>query len=260
MLSTVLSVAAVLAIGALWASRLQHAGTFAGLVGAGLAVALKDPLLSIAARIAIFIGHIYNVGDRIEMNKMTGDVIDVGFFYTRMMEVGNWISADQNSGRIIQFSNSMIFGNAVFNYTQNFGYIWDELELPLTYDSNIQAASEILLDVGGQYTDDFLKGAQTELRRMQRYFIVPNVEVKPAVYIEINSNWVSLKMRYIVDPRKRRDAKNYIWREVFQRVQGREDLAIGSSTMDLTVHGAKPRSSSTEKPGEKSDLPPGIAA
>jgi small-conductance mechanosensitive channel len=239
---------------------LQHAGTFAGLVGAGLAVALRDPLLSIAARIAIFVGHIYNVGDRIEMNKMAGDVIDVGFFYTRMMEVGNWISADQNSGRIIQFSNSMIFGNAVFNYTQNFGYIWDELELPLTYDSNIQAASEILLEVGGQYTDDFLKGAQTELRRMQRYFIIPNVEVKPAVYIEINSNWVSLKMRYIVDPRKRRDAKNYIWREVFQRVQGREDLAIGSSTMDLTVHGAKPRSSSTEKPGEKSDLPPGIAA
>jgi small-conductance mechanosensitive channel len=260
LLSTLLSVAAVVVIGSLWASRLEHAGTFAGLIGAGVAVALRDPLLSIAARIAIFVGHIYNVGDRVEINKMAGDVIDIGFFYTRLMEVGNWISADQASGRIVQFSNSMIFGNAVFNYTQNFGYIWDELELPVTYDSNIQAASAILLEVGGNYTDEFLKGAQTELRRMQRYFLVPSFEVKPAVYIAITSNWISLKMRYVVDPRQRRDAQNFIWGEVFARIQGRKDVAIGSSTMDLTVHGAKPRSSSDEQPGDKPDLPPQVAA
>jgi small-conductance mechanosensitive channel len=191
------------------------------------------------------------VGDRIELNKMTGDVIDIGIFYTRLMEIGNWISGDQASGRIVQFSNSIVFGTPVYNYTQNFGYIWDEIELPLTYDSNARAASDILLQVGRQYTEDFLKGAEADVKRMQRYFLVPDMDFDPAVYAEVTSNWLSLRMRYLVDPRKRRDAKNYIWSEVFKKIQGRKDIAIGSSTMDLTVHGAQPRSSSGEKPGEK---------
>ncbi|HSB75031.1 MAG TPA: mechanosensitive ion channel domain-containing protein, partial [Terriglobales bacterium] len=99
-LNTALVVAVVIIVAALW-SRLFHArGTFWGLIGAGLAVALKDPLLSIAGRIAIFAGHIYSVGDRIEISHLTGDVVDVGFFYTRMMELGNWIGGDQATGRM----------------------------------------------------------------------------------------------------------------------------------------------------------------
>lgn len=69
-----------------------------------------------------------------------------------MMEIGNWIHADQVTGRIVQISNSQIFGTAVFNYTQNFSYIWDEVKLSITYASNLEAASQILIDVGGEYT------------------------------------------------------------------------------------------------------------
>ncbi len=125
-LLTIVVVVTLAAIVILWARTLQHAGTFLGLVGGGLAIALKEPLLSIAGRIAILAGHIYTVGDRIQVEKITGDVIDVGFFYTRMMELGNWIKGDQATGRIVQFSNSKIFGDMpVFNYTRNFSYIWD---------------------------------------------------------------------------------------------------------------------------------------
>jgi small-conductance mechanosensitive channel len=234
-LNTSLTLAAAIAIVVLW-SRLFHAkGTFWGLIGAGLAVALKDPLLSIAGRIAIFAGHMYSVGDRIEISKLTGDVVDVGFFYTRMMELGNWIEGDQATGRMVQFSNSIIFGHAVFNYTQNFSYIWDEITLPVTYKSNVQDASNILLDVGKQYTREFLEGAQAQMRRMKRYFLVPEFELEPTVYLKVTSNWVELTMRYLVEPKKRRAASNFIYSEVFRRVQGRDDIAIASETMDLTV-------------------------
>ena len=124
------------AIVGLWSKALPHTSTFLGLIGAGLAIALREPLLSIAGRLAVFAGHMYSVGDRIEINKMSGDVIDIGFFYTRMMEIGNWVKGDQYSGRIIQFANAQIFGTAVFNYTQNFSYIWDEIKLPITYASS----------------------------------------------------------------------------------------------------------------------------
>lgn len=219
----------------LWSQPLKRTGTFLGIIGAGLAIALKEPLLSIAGRLAIFAGNMYSVGDRIEINKLSGDVIDVGVFYTRMMDIGNWVGGDQVSGRLVQFPNASIFGAPVFNYTQNFSYIWDEIKLPVTYASNIEAVSKILMEVGESYTREFLKKAEADLENMRHSFLVPGVELKPAVYLKVTDNWVELTLRYVVDPKKRRSATTFIFGETFKRIQGRKDIQIASSTMNVTV-------------------------
>lgn len=260
-LATVLLVATVVAIVLLWARTLKSTGTFLGLVGAGLAVAMKEPLLAIAGRISILAGHAYSVGDRIELDQITGDVIDVGFFYTRMMELGNWIGGDQATGRIVQFSNSLVFGNtAIFNYTRNFSYIWDEINLPVTYASNLRAARQILIDAGSEYTKEFLKGAQREIEQMQRYFVVSNMEVKPQVYMKVTSNWVGLTLRYLVQPKQRRIAASFIFDRVFEMLQGRNDITIASSTSDVAIHWQKDQSSSGDKAREESSKTPHKAA
>jgi small-conductance mechanosensitive channel len=220
----------------LWAKTLQHTSTFLGLIGAGLAVALREPLLSIAGRIAIFTGHIYGVGDRIEINKMSGDVIDIGTFYTRMMEIGNWVGGDQPSGRIVQFSNATIFGTPVFNYTQNFSYIWDEIKIPITYASNIAALTDILMETGSTYTRDFLKEAQSDLEKMKHFFLVPSFDLKPSTFLKVTDNWIEITLRYIVDPKARRAATSFLYKHAFDRIKERDDIQIASSTMDLTLH------------------------
>ncbi len=254
-LATTLLVAFAVALVALWAGHFKAKGTFFGLIGAGLAVALREPLLSIAGRIVIFAAHMYTVGDRIEINKMSGDVIDVGFVYTRMMEIGNWIGGDQYSGRIVQFANAQIFGTAVFNYTRNFAYIWDEVKLPITYDSNLKAAQQILVDAGGEYTQAFMEGAQAEVQHMQHTFQVENFELWPQTYVQITDNYLVVTMRYLVAPRKRRSARNFIFNAVLEKLQDRDDIQIGSSTMDVTVQPAKGQAPLmiTERPndGEK---------
>ncbi len=259
MLSTVVVVLAVLVLLALWSHPLRRTSTFLGLMAAGVAIALKEPLLSIAGRIAIFVGHIYDVGDRIEIDKMKGDVIDIGFFYTRMMEVGAWINADQASGRIVQMANAEVFGHPVFNYTRNFSFIWDEVNLPITYNSNLRAAQEILVRTGREYTREFLQGAQRELQQMQRYFMVQKLELEPIVYLRVTSNWLQLNMRYVVDPKRRRDASNFLYNAIFADIQQRDDISIGSTTMDLAVHGPafkntphdEEQQSPTQQPGSE---------
>jgi len=234
--NTVITVLTIAAVIAFWSKIFDQKAQFWGLIGAGLAISLREPLLSIAGRIAIFAGHMYSGGDRIEINKLSGDVIDIGFFYTRMMEIGNWISGDQYSGRTIQFANAQVFGTPVFNYTRTFGYIWDEIRIPITYASNVKALSDILKSVGREYTQQFLQGAQRQIDKMQRYFMVQSFEVEPDVYIKVTDNYIELTLRYVVDPKQRRKASSFIYAETFRKLRERDDIQIGSTTMDLTVH------------------------
>jgi small-conductance mechanosensitive channel len=247
LLNTIVVVVGLAILIALWSRLFQHTGTFLGLIGAGLAVALREPLLSLAGRVAIFMGRIYNIDDRIEINKLSGDVIDIGLFYTRMMEIGNWIGGDQYSGRIIQFANAQIFGTPVFNYTRNFAYIWDEIKLPVTYESNVKAATELLKKVGGDYSRTFMEGAEQQVKKMQKIFMVPNFELEPSVFMKVTDNWVELTLRYLVDPHKRRNASTFIFREVFSGIKQRNDIQIASSTMTLTIQ----RSELEEKIGKE---------
>ena len=238
-LNTIIFIAAAVTLVILWARPLKHTGTFLGLVGAGVAIALKEPLLSIAGRLAIFAGRMYNAGDRIEFQQMSGDVIDIGFFYTRMLEIGSWIKGDQFSGRILLVPNSMIFGSPIMNYTLHFSRIWDEVDLPITYGSNMEAAIKILTEVGSEYTREFLQGAEADLEKMRREFLMPNLKLEPTVYVKVTSNWLQLNMRYLVEPRKRRAASSFIYQEVFNRISRAKDIQIASETMDLTVHRPK---------------------
>ncbi len=235
-LGLLITLASIVVLIFLWARLFQNKGTFFGLLGAGIALALREPLLSIAGRLSIWAGHMYRVGDRIEFQNMAGDVIGIGIFYTRMLEIGNWIHADQTTGRIVQFPNASVYQHPVYNYTQNFSYIWDELMLPITYTSDVAAATEILVKTGEEYTRDFLESARGELARLQREFLLPDLNLEPTVYTKVTSNYVELRMRYPVDPRKRRAANSWLYARAFDRVQKNPDIGIGSDTMDLTVH------------------------
>jgi hypothetical protein len=111
--------------------------------------------------------------------------------------------------------------------------------LPITYSSNLDSATRILVQVGGDYTKEFLQGAEAQLEKMRESFVVPSIELKPQVYVAVTSNWVQLTMRYVVEPKKRRTASSFIYREVFQKVQASKNITIASETMDLTVHRPK---------------------
>lgn len=234
-LTIVITILTTLIVLLFWARLLQYKGTFFGLLGAGFALAMRDPLLSIAGRLSIWAGHMYRVGDRIEFNGMIGDVVDIGFFYTRMFEIGKWIPADQATGRIVQFPNANVYQSPIFNYTQNFSFIWDEVRLPITYSSNVLKATEILVSVGQEYTQKFVEPARSEIQRMRNTFLLPDLTLKPVVYTRVTSNYVELNMRYLVDARHRRDANSWLYWHMLNRLRPENDITIGSDTMNVTL-------------------------
>ena len=130
--SYTVSVAGILALLRIWLKSFGQLGTFLGLLSAGIAIALKDPLANIAGWLFILIRQPFSIGDRIEIGSNRGDVIDIRLFQFSLMEVGHWVEGDQPTGRIIHIPNGKIFTEPLANYTQEFEYIWDEIPVLIT--------------------------------------------------------------------------------------------------------------------------------
>src|SRR6202049_477223 len=138
-----LSILLFLAI--LFEDRLGRLSFALGVVGAGVAVALQDVVASIAGAFSIGFSKLYTVGDRIQIGDIRGDVIDIGLLRTTLMETGNWVGRDLYNGRIVRIPNSIVLKGSVFNYSQGFQFVWDEIKVVFTTSRHCQLARKMLL-------------------------------------------------------------------------------------------------------------------
>ena len=154
-----LAAAIILILGLLsiWFSDPTRLATAAGLMSAGLAFALQQPVTAIASYFVILRGNTFTVGDRISMGGVRGDVMRLGFIQTTIMEMGEppsvqgadpamWVKSRQFTGRIVTVSNAKIFAEPVFNYTRDFPFIWEEMAIPITYQADRAKVEAIMLE------------------------------------------------------------------------------------------------------------------
>src|SRR5438309_9592739 len=160
--SLVVSAILVLTVASIWFDNAASLAQAAALIGAGIAFALQRVITAVAGYFVILRGRTFNVGDRIVMGGVRGDVIDLSFMQTRIMEMGQspkeqsdapsmWIRSRQFTGRIVTVTNDKVFDEPVYNYTREFPYIWDEINLPVRYQDNRQRAEQILLDAARRH-------------------------------------------------------------------------------------------------------------
>ena len=116
-----------ISIGAIWLRSINSLVTFLGLITAGLTIALREPVLNLLGWIFILWRRPFILGDRIQIGKMAGDVVDLRIFQFTVLEIGNWVDADQSTGRIIHIPNAKVFTDYIANYTSEFNFIWNEL-------------------------------------------------------------------------------------------------------------------------------------
>lgn len=135
-------VAILLFLAILFEDRLGRLSVTLGVVGAGVAVALQDVVASIAGAFSIGFSKLYTVGDRVQIGDTRGDVIDIGLLRTTLMETGNWVSKDLYNGRIVRIPNSVILKVPIFNYSQGFRFIWDEIKVQFTTASDCASPNQ----------------------------------------------------------------------------------------------------------------------
>lgn len=208
--------------------------TVIGILGAGVAFASQEVIGSFAGYLNIITGNIFKIGDRIRIGNVVGDVLDISLLRTTVMEIGEWVKADQYTGRVVSLANRVVFSDPVFNYTQHSSYLWDEIMIPVTYDSNWRRAVEIILAKGDELTARFHAEARAEFQEMMKKFpSLHEVPVEPALYIVMTDNWIELTLRYIVEARNRRPMKGEIHGELLKCFDNEPGIRVASITVDV---------------------------
>ncbi len=205
-----------------------------GITSAGIALALQEAVLSIAGWLFILIKKPYALGDRIEINGVKGDVIDIRTFQTTLLEVGNWVGAEQSTGRIVHIPNSFVFKYPCYNYTRGFEFIWNELSVVITFDSDWERAKEILLELGNRWAQDRESIVAEKVRRMADNYMIHFNKFTPIVYVSIVDSGVKLTLRYMIEAKQRRSTTSHIFEDFLRAIE--EEPRVNLAYTTYTVH------------------------
>ena len=239
----VTNLAMLLGLLSIWFNDPTQLATFVGLVTAGVAFALQKVVTSVAGYIVILRGNTFNVGDRITMGGVRGDVVALNFIQTTIMEMGQpplvqsaepamWVRARQYTGRIVTVTNDKVFDEPVYNYTRDFPYIWEEISIPITYTADRRRAEAILLDAATALTTDTAKLAVHDLKELHRRYLIQGSELKPRVFMRLTDNWIELAVRFLTEDHGVRDVKDQMYRRIIDALDEAK-IGIASSTYDI---------------------------
>jgi small-conductance mechanosensitive channel len=224
----------------IWFDDPARLATFLGLFSAGLAFALQRVVTALAGYFVLLRGKTFNVGERIKMGGVRGDVISLGFIQTTIMEMGEppsvqgedpgmWVEARQYTGRIVTVTNDKIFENPVYNYSRDFPYIWEELRLGIPYEADKDRAEQILLEAARRHSKRTAEMGEGNLKEMERRYALRRSELEPRVFWRLTDNWVELSVRFITEDHGIRYIKDAMSREILKGFD-EAGLSIASGT------------------------------
>jgi len=225
-----LFILAFIVIVGIWLQEFRSVATFLGLLTAGLAVALKDPIVNLFAWIFILVRKPFTVGDRIQIGDHAGDIIDIRVFQLTLNEIGNWVDADQSTGRIIHIPNGKVFTETQANYTQGFSHLWNEIKVLVTFESDWEKAKTILDDIINKHTSQYTAAAKAQLIEASKKFMIFYNTLSPNIYTSVKDSGVLLTIRYICEPRKRRATEHVIWEDILRSFAKHEDIQFAYPT------------------------------
>jgi len=225
-----LGFALFIALWRVWLGEQTGLAAYLGILSAGLAIALQDLLANFAGWIFIAVRKPFEVGDRVDINGHAGDVIDVRLFQFTLLEIGNWVDADQSTGRIIHIPNGWVFKQSLSNFTQGFNIIWNEIAITVTFESDWQKAKQLIQEIGDRHTAVRTEQAKQEIRQAAKKYLIFFEYLTPIVWTSVADHGVTLTLRYLCEPRKRRSSAGTIWEDILLAFKDCDDVDFAYPT------------------------------
>ena len=225
------TIIALTSLAFIWLDAFDELSTYLGLVSAGIAIALSDLLKNMAGWLYIIVRRPLWLGDRVEVDGTRGDVVDVRLFRFTLMEIGEWVHADQSTGRLVHVPNGVLFAKPMANYTEGFEYIWNEIPVMITFESNWEKAKAIIQEELEEMSVDVPAGAIEGLRKTARDYQIKIGKLTPIVYLSVQESGVLLTGRFLVSARQRRGVEERVWEGILRGFGSAEDIDLAYPTV-----------------------------
>ena len=198
----------------IWKEEIRDIITFISFVSAAITLAIRDIIYNYFCGIYIKFIKPIKIEDRIQVGNIIGDVINTRSLFFEILEVNP--NTNQSTGKIIYVPNSQIFSETIKNYNTAFKYIWHELEINITIDSNVDLAKEIILNIlnSNETINEIPKKMQREIKKSHAEYRIYFNKLTPIVYTSINDNKIVLSARFLMHPKKIRIVESEIYEKL----------------------------------------------
>lgn len=218
------------AIFLIWIQNINSITILLGFASAGLALALQEVILCVAGWFFILSRRPFETGDRIEINGVKGDVIDIRLFQTSLLEIGNWVDADQSTGRIVNIPNSAVFKSPQYNYSRGFEFIWNEIPVLVTFESDWKRAKEIMMVGVKKQSESLTDDARKKIEIMKDRYMIYYGKLTPIVYVNIKDSGVQLTLRYLTEAKQRRSTQDELCRSILDEFAKEPNVSFAYQT------------------------------
>lgn len=225
------TIIALISLAFIWLDAFDELSTYLGLVSAGIAISLSDLLKNMAGWLYIVVRRPLWLGDRVEVDGTRGDVVDVRLFRFTLMEIGEWVHADQSTGRLVHVPNGVLFTKPMANYTEGFEYIWNEIPVMITFESNWEKAKAIILEEIESVSVNVSAKVTEGLRKTARHYQIKIGKLTPIVYLSVEESGVVLTGRFLVSARKRRGIDERVWEGILRHFRDADDIDLAYPTV-----------------------------
>jgi len=192
-------------------------GLTAGLISAALGWALQRPITGVAAWLMLVIKRPFEIGDRVIIGSVKGDVTDITLTHVHIREIGGTIASEETSGREILIPNAKLFDVDIVNYTKTDEFILDQVTFAITYESNLEKAKKIAITSA----KDVLK----------HYVRSPN----PYVRTWFQPSGINVVVRYYVPAAKREEVSSKVTQEIFRRVSRSKEVKFAYPHQEIIL-------------------------
>lgn len=224
-----------------------------GILAAGAAVALQDTAKNAIGWIYLTARSEVTPGARVEVAGVVGEVMDIGFMKTTLLEVGNLVQGRQSSGRIANIPNARFVNEVVLLSPEFSLHVWQETGFLLTYESDWQRGVELLEELGARLDEELATGAEGGFRELERRFAFKHGPLTPIVYVRAEDSGVLLVLRYLTHIRQRRGAEDRLTRAFLRAVDREEGVEVAYPTWRVyrrdEERGAGPAEAGAGTPG-----------
>ena len=197
-------------------------GTFLGLAGAGLTVALKDFIVGFIGWFVLMGKNGIRLGDWVEINGVTGEVVELGMFHTVLLETGNWTDSGHPTGRRVTFTNSYAIEGHYFNFSTSGQWLWDELNVVLPAGHDPYPIVDAVKKKVVEATAESAKNAEREWKGAAKSADMSSLSAEPAINVRPAIGGTEIAVRYITNAHDRGQMRAKLNQVLVDLLGGRE--------------------------------------